>query len=73
MMEATEYDLIKKMAKDISFLKSQISHIKITVGEIDADMHRQVDPDYLEKLKKIRKQKGVKFKGMEEFDKYFSA
>ncbi len=41
-------------------------------NEIDMDIHREVNPQYLKKLEKIKKQQGIEFKNAEEFDAYFS-
>ena len=67
-----ETELIRRMADDVAALKEQMSRIEIAIDEIDKDIHREVNPQYLKKLEKIKKQKGVKFKTIEEFDAYFS-
>ncbi len=36
------------------------------------DVFPKVNPDYIEKLEKIREQNGIKFKNAEEFNEYFS-
>ncbi|MCK4799180.1 MAG: hypothetical protein KAT05_17540 [Spirochaetes bacterium] len=41
-------------------------------NDIDGDVHREVKPEYLNKLEEIRKQKGVRFRNTEEFEAYFS-
>lgn len=66
-------NLLKKMARDMAFLKKKVSGIEVTINEIDADIHREVSPEYLKKLAGICKEEGVKFNDMDEFDKYFSA
>jgi hypothetical protein len=35
-------------------------------------IHREINPEYLNKLEKIQKQQGIKFTTAEEFDAYFS-
>ncbi len=67
-----ETELIRRMADDVAALKEQMSRIEVTINEIDMDIHREVNPQYLKKLEKIKKQKGIKFKTIEEFDAYFS-
>ncbi len=67
-----ETELIRRMADDVAALKDQMTRIEITVNEIDQDIHREVNPQYLKKLEKIQKQKGVRFKSAEEFESYFS-
>lgn len=48
-----EVELIRKMADDVAALKAQMSRIEITINEIDQDIHREVNPQYLKKLEKI--------------------
>lgn len=67
-----EAELIRRMADDVAALKVQMTRIEITINEIDQDIHREVNPQYLKKLEKIQKQKGVRFKSAEEFEAYFS-
>ncbi len=67
-----ETELIRRMADDVASLKEQMSRIEIVINEIDQDIHREVNPQYLKKLEKIQKQKGVRFKSAEEFEEYFS-
>jgi len=67
-----ETELIRRMADDVAALKEQMSRIEVAINEIDMDIHREVNPQYLIKLEKIKKQKGIKFKTIEEFDTYFS-
>lgn len=45
---------------------------KIAINEADKGIWREVNPRYLKKLEKIQKQKGIEFKGTDEFDEYFS-
>jgi hypothetical protein len=44
---------------------------KIAINETDKDIRREVNPQYLKKLEKIQKQKGIRFKSPEEFEAYF--
>lgn len=67
-----ETELIRKMADDVVSLKEQMSRIEIVINEIDQDIHREVNPQYLKKLEKVQKQKGVRFKSAEEFEEYYS-
>ncbi len=67
-----EVELIRRMADDVAALKAQMTRIEITIDEIDQDIHKEVNPQYLKKLEKIQKQKGVRFKSAEEFEAYFS-
>lgn len=67
-----EAELLRKVVDDVASLKEQMTRIEIAINEIDNDIHREVNPEYLKKLEKIQKQKGVRFKNAEEFDAYFS-
>ena len=67
-----EIELLRRMMDDVASLKEQMTRIEIAINEIDNDIHREVNPQYLKKLEKIKKQKGIKFKTIEEFDAYFS-
>ncbi len=67
-----ETELLRKVVDDVSSLKEQMTRIEITINEIDNDIHRELNPEYLKKLEKIQKQKGIRFKSSEEFDAYFS-
>ncbi|KAB2947289.1 MAG: hypothetical protein OIN90_19180 [Candidatus Methanoperedens sp.] len=59
------------MADDMAALKEQMSRLEIVINEIDQDLHMEVNPQYLKKLEKIKKQKGIRFNNIEEFDEYF--
>ncbi len=67
-----ETELLRRMVDDVASLKEQMTRIEIAINEIDNDIHRELNPEYLKKLEKIQKQKGIKFKSAEEFDAYFS-
>ena len=64
--------IIKRLADDVVSLKEQMTRIEITLNEIDKDIHREINPEYLKKLEKIQKQQGIGFTTVEEFDEYFS-
>ncbi len=66
-----ETELIRRMADDVVSLKEQMTRIEIVINEIDQDIHREVNPQYIKKLEKNQKQKGIRFKSTEEFDAYF--
>jgi len=51
--------IMRRLANDVVSLK-------------DKDIHREINPEYLKKLEKIQKQKGIRFSTAEEFDEYFS-
>lgn len=60
-----EAELIRRMADDMATIKEQMSRLEIVINEIDQDLHREVNPQYLKKLEKIKKQKGISFKSTE--------
>jgi hypothetical protein len=64
--------IIRRLADDVVSLKEQMTRIEITLNEIDKDIHREINPEYLKKLEKIQKQQGIRFTTAEEFDEYFS-
>ncbi|MBU4075841.1 MAG: hypothetical protein KKI06_03910 [Euryarchaeota archaeon] len=68
----TEAEVLNEIRSHLNFLKEKIIQIEITVNEIDSDVHRKINPIYLNKLEKIeKKDKRVHFKDIEEFDKHF--
>lgn len=62
---------IRRVADDEDSLKEQMTRIE-TINEIDKDINREINPEYLINLEQIQKQKGIKFKSTKEFDAYFS-
>ncbi|NOQ37669.1 hypothetical protein GQ472_02155 [archaeon] len=69
MSQATTMNDIKN---DLDFLKDKILQIEATVNEIDTDIHKTLNPEYIKKLEKIEKEdKRVHFKNIEDFDKRF--
>ncbi len=68
----SEAEILNEIRSDLNFLKEKIIQIEITVNEIDSDVHRKLNPEYVKKLEKIEKEdKRVHFKNIEEFDKHF--
>jgi len=68
----SEAEILNEIRNDLNFLKEKIIQIEITVNEIDSDVHRKLNPEYVKKLEKIEKEdKRVHFKNIEEFDKHF--
>ena len=61
-----EQQLLKQIAKDISFLKEKIIDMDSELADLASDFH-EVRPEYLEKIKSIEKQKGKVFDNKEEF------
>lgn len=68
----SETEILNEIRSDLNFLKEKIIQIEITVSEIDSDVHRKLNPEYVKKLAKIEKEdKRVHFRNIEEFDKHF--
>lgn len=68
----SEADALKSIKEDLDFLKDKILQIEITINEIDSDMHRRPNPNYVKKLEDIEKNdKRIHFKNIDEFDKHF--
>ncbi len=46
--------------------------MEIPIKEMDSDIHRKLNPEYVKKLNKIEKEdKRIHFRNIEEFDKHF--
>lgn len=46
--------------------------MEITLNEIDSDIHKKLNPEYVKTLDKIEKEdKRIHFRNIEEFDKHF--
>ncbi|MCZ7398045.1 MAG: hypothetical protein O8C59_06060 [Candidatus Methanoperedens sp.] len=68
----SETEILNEIRNNLNFLKEKIIQIEITVNEIDSDVHKKLNPDYVKKLEKIEKEdKRVHFRDIEEFDKHF--
>ncbi len=63
----TEAVTIQDVHEEIKFIAEKISKMEVTMQEIDYDLHRQVKPEYLEKLERIKKEKAYHFETKEEF------
>ncbi len=68
----SEAEILNEIRNDLNFLKDKIIQVKITVNEIDYDVHKKLNPEYIKKLEKIEKEdKRVHFRDIEEFDRHF--
>lgn len=59
---------IKDLKEGFDSIKQNIMDIQTTISEIDADIHREIRPEYLKKLQQIKKEKGRTFGTMKEFE-----
>lgn len=68
----SEKATLEEIKNNLNFLTDKILEIEITINEIDADIHRKANPDYLKKLDSIEKNdKRIHFKNIDDFDKHF--
>lgn len=68
----SEAEILNEIRNDLNFLKDKIIQIEITVNEIDYDVHKKLNPEYIKKLEKIEKEdKRTHFRDIEEFDRHF--
>jgi len=68
----SEVEMLNSIISDLNFLKKKIVQIELTVNEIDSDVHRRANPEYLKELDQIEKlDKRVHLKGIDDFDQRF--
>ncbi|MCK5486399.1 MAG: hypothetical protein KAI86_09305 [Desulfobacterales bacterium] len=68
----SEVEMLNSIITDLNFLKEKIVQIELTVNEIDSDVHRRVNPEYLNELDQIEKRdKRVRIKNIDDFDQRF--
>ena len=68
----SEVEMLNSIITDLNFLKEKIVQIELTVNEIDSDVHRRVNPEYLKELDQIEKlDKRVHLKSIDDFDQRF--
>ncbi|MEK6983603.1 MAG: DUF2683 family protein [Nanoarchaeota archaeon] len=56
----------QKMLNMLSHIASKLENIEAEVKEIKGEVGLEVKPEYVEKLKNIRKEKGIPFKNIDE-------
>ena len=56
----------QKMLNMLSQITSKLENIEAEVKEIKGEVGLEVKPEYVEKLKNIRKEKGIPFKNIDE-------
>ena len=68
----SEVEMLNSIITDLNFLKEKIVQIELTVNEIDSDVHRRANPEYLKELDQIEKlDKRVRLKNIDDFDQRF--
>ena len=73
-MEVEEKNMIRAILEDVKSLKSRVEGMEgmlETLVEVYTDAFYEVKEEYLEKLDKIRKERGKVFSSIDEFDRYF--
>jgi len=73
-MEAEEKNVMQPLLMDMNNLKWKVDGIEKmleTLIDIYIDVFYEVEEDYLEELKTIKKERGTVFNSIEEFDRYF--
>jgi len=68
----SEVEMLNSIITDLNFLKEKIVQIELTVNEIDSDVHRRANPEYLKELDQIEKRdKRMRLKNMDDFDQRY--
>ena len=68
----SEVEMLNSIITDLNFLKEKIVQIEFTVNEIDSDVHKKANPEYLKELDQIEKRdKRVRLKNMDDFDQRY--
>lgn len=68
----SEAEILNEIRNDLNFLKEKVISMEITINEIDSDIHKELNIEYVKKLDKIEKEdKRIHFRNIEEFDKHF--
>jgi len=68
----SEVEILNHIRSDLDFIKEKIIRLEITINEIDSDVHKKYNPEYLTELEKIEKDdKRTHFGSIDEFDENF--
>ena len=68
----SEVEMLNSIITDLNFLKEKIVQIELTVNEIDSDVHKKVNVEYLKELDHIEKRDTrVRLKNMDDFDQRY--
>jgi hypothetical protein len=65
-------EILRLIHSDMTFMKQKIISMEEEISEINSDLHREINPEFLERLETIQKQKGIRFNSMKEFEDYFT-
>ena len=68
----SEVEMLNSIITDLNFLKEKIVQIELTVNEIDSDVHKRANLEYLKELDQIEKRDTrVRLKNMDDFDQRY--
>ena len=68
----SDAEILNEIRNDLNFLKEKVISMEITINEIDSDIHKELNLEYVKTLDKIEKEdKRIHFRNIEEFDKHF--
>ena len=68
----SEVEILKHIISDLDFIKEKKILLEITINEIDSDVHKKYNPEYLTELEKIENDdKRTHFGSIDEFDEHF--
>jgi len=65
-------EILRLIQSDMTLMKQKLISMEEEISEISSDLHREINPEFLERLETIQKQKGVRFDSMKEFEDYFT-
>ena len=63
-------DRILNIVKGKFGLKNKSEAIKLVIDKFEENLEPEIRPEYLEKLKRVEKQEGIKFKNIAELRKH---
>ncbi|MFZ3385187.1 MAG: hypothetical protein WA144_14810 [Candidatus Methanoperedens sp.] len=63
-------EILRVIQSDMTFMKQKIISLEEEINEISSDLHREINPEFLERLETIQKQKGIRFNSMKEFEDF---
>lgn len=72
MEKSPVIEILRLIQSDMTFMKQKIISMEEEISEINSDLHREINPEFLERLETIQKQKGIRFNSMKEFEDYFT-
>ena len=58
--------ILKQIAKDLEFVKERVIDIESELADLSSELH-EIKPEYIEKIQKIEKGKGIVFHKKEDF------